>query len=61
MLNCLVNGNKTWLAGTIDLNEPPPEFDYDFLDGVNANPSYSTQPPTLQEKIMEDNNMLEAP
>ena len=36
------------------------EFDYDFLDGVNANPSYSTQPPTLQEKTMEDNNMLEA-
>ena len=58
-------GNKMWLAGTMDLNEPPPEFDYDFLDGVNAtpfygiqdgvnaNPSYCTQPDlvlTLQEK-----------
>ena len=64
MLNCLVNGNKTWLAGTIDLNEPPPEFDYDFLDGGNANPSYSTKQalvPTLQEKTIKDNNMLEAP
>ena len=33
-------GNKMWLAGTMDLNEPPPEFDYDFLDGVNATPFY---------------------
>ena len=53
-----------WLAGTMDLNEAPPEFDYDFLDGVNANPSYSTKQalvPTLQEKTIKDNNMLEAP
>jgi len=31
------------LAGTMDLNKPPPEFDYDFLDGVDSNPSYCTQ------------------
>ena len=31
------------LAGTMDLNKPPPEFDYDFLDGVESNPSYCTQ------------------
>jgi len=36
-------GNKMWLAGTMDLNEPPPEFDYDFLDGVNATPFYGIQ------------------
>ena len=27
----------------MDLNKPPPEFDYDFLDGVESNPSYCTQ------------------
>ena len=35
--------NEMWLAGTMDLNKPPPEFDYDFLDGVDSNPSYCTQ------------------
>ena len=33
-----------WLAGTMDLNELPPEFDYDFPDEVGTNPSYRTQP-----------------
>jgi len=33
-----------WLAGTMDLNELPPEFDYDFPDEVGTNPSYCTQP-----------------
>ena len=32
-----------WLAGTMDLNELPPEFDYDFPDEVGTNPSYCTQ------------------
>ena len=27
----------------MDLNELPPEFDYDFLDCSDANPSYCTQ------------------
>ena len=27
----------------MDLNELPPEFDYDFLDDQNANPSYCAQ------------------
>ena len=27
----------------MDLNKPPPEFDYDFLDGVDEDPSYCTQ------------------
>jgi len=31
------------LAGIMDLNKPPPEFDYYFLDGVDSNPSYCTQ------------------
>ena len=35
--------NEMRLAGTMDLNKPPPEFDYDFLDGVESNPSYCTQ------------------
>jgi len=34
---------KMRLASTMDLNKPPPEFDYDFLDGVESNPSYCTQ------------------
>ena len=33
-----------WLAGTMDLNELPSEFDCDFLDEVGTNPSYCTQP-----------------
>ena len=28
----------------MDLNELPPEFDYDFPDEVGTNPSYCTQP-----------------
>ena len=32
------------LAGSIDLNELPSEFDYDFLDEGGTNPSYCTQP-----------------
>ncbi|CAN6329146.1 unnamed protein product [Urochloa humidicola] len=28
----------------MDLNQLPPEFDYDFLDLSNGNPSYCTQP-----------------
>ena len=28
----------------MDLNELPPEFDYDFLDEVGTNASYCTQP-----------------
>ena len=28
----------------MDLNELPPEFDYDFLDEVGTNTSYCTQP-----------------
>ena len=31
------------LAGSIDLNERPSEFDYDFLDEGGTNPSYYTQ------------------
>ena len=27
----------------MDLNELPPELDYDFLDDQDANPSYCTQ------------------
>ena len=27
----------------MDLNELPPEFDYDFLDDQDANPSYCAQ------------------
>jgi len=32
------------LAGSIDLNELPSEFDYDFLDEGGTNHSYCTQP-----------------
>ena len=30
-------------ANKMDLNEPPPEFDYDFLQELDGNPTYCTQ------------------
>jgi hypothetical protein len=33
-----------YIAGTMDLNELPLEFDYDFLAEASTSPSYCTQP-----------------
>ena len=42
----------------MDLNEFPPEFDYDFLDESIANPSYCTQAPLCDASLRgsEHNN-----
>jgi hypothetical protein len=40
--NANMLNNKICGAGTMDLNEPSPGFDYDFLDGADANSSYCT-------------------
>jgi hypothetical protein len=41
--NANLLNNKICRAGTMHLNEPLLGFDYNFLDGVDANPSYCTQ------------------
>jgi len=49
---------KNLFSGTMDLNEFPPEFDYDFLDESIANPSYYTQAPLCDASLRgsEHNN-----